>query len=437
MEQIEAGLRRYCRHFEMPLHGHAGQQECLPQIYAGNPFTGLEGEIMRFSKEEVIQYVKETDVKFIRLAFCDVYGKQKNVAIMPGELSRAFADGIAMDASSIAGFGGAVRSDLLLRPDPATLTALPWRPQSGRVVHMFCDIFYPDGRPFEADTRRILKEAVAAAEAEGIQFSIGAEIEFYLFKLDENGEPTREPYDRAGYMDIAPEDKGENVRREICLTLEQMGIQPESSHPEGGPGQNEIDFRYADPLTAADNAVTFQAVVRTIAAQNGLWADFSPRPLTGHPGSGMHINISAQDGRGRDLQMPIIAGLLNKIREITLFLNPIENSYDRLGKDRAPGSIDWSPENRSKLIRIPAATGQFRRAELRSPDPAANPYLAIALVILASLQGITEALTPPPASDTGACAKKLPGTLAEAKAMAAKSEFLRQHLPERIMAAYL
>ena len=248
---------------------------------------------MKFTQDEVMQYVEETDVKFIRLAFCDVYGRQKNVAIMPPELKRAFSEGIAIDASSIAGFGGEERSDLLLRPDPATLTALPWRPQSGRVVHMFCDIFHPDGTPFESDTRRILKEAVAEAEAKGVHFSVGSEIEFYLFKLDENGEPTKEPYDHAGYMDIAPADRGENVRREICLTLEQMGIQPESSHHEGGPGQNEIDFRYADPLTAADNAVTFQAVVRTIAAQNGLWADFSPRPLPDQPGSGMHINLSA------------------------------------------------------------------------------------------------------------------------------------------------
>ena len=392
---------------------------------------------MKFTRDEVIQYVEETDVKFIRLAFCDVYGKQKNVAIMPGELKRAFSEGISMDASSIAGFGGAVRSDLMLHPDPATLTALPWRPQSGRVIHMFCDIFRPDGTPFEADTRRVLKETVAATEAEGVRFTVGSEIEFYLFRLDENGKPTKEPYDHAGYMDIAPADRGENVRREICLTLEQMGIQPESSHHEGGPGQNEIDFRYADPLTAADNAVTFQAVVRTIAAQNGLWADFSPRPLPDQPGSGMHVNISARDGTDRDLLMPMIAGILDKIREITLFLNPCEESYARLGRDRAPGAVTWSPENRNQLIRIPAAAGPYRRAELRSPDPSANPYLAFALVIRAALLGITGDRTPPPPVDTGAVSHPLPKTLDEAKAIAAGSGFLSRCLPETILAAYL
>ena len=389
---------------------------------------------MKFTQDEVKQYVEETDVKFIRLAFCDVYGRQKNVAIVPPELKRAFSEGIAIDASSIAGFGGEVRSDLLLRPDPATLTALPWRPQSGRVVHMFCDIFRPDGTPFEADTRRILKETVAEAEAKGVQFSVGSEIEFYLFKLDEHGEPTRDPYDHAGYMDIAPADKGENVRREICLTLEQMGIQPESSHHEGGPGQNEIDFRYADPLTAADNAVTFQAVVRTIAAQNGLWADFSPRPLPDQPGSGMHINLSAQDGSGRDLLMPMIAGLLDKIRESTLFFNPTEESYARLGRDRAPDKVNWSPENRHQLIRIPAATGPYRRAELRSPDPTANPYLAFALVIRAGLHGITENMTPPDPAEPPAY---LPKSLQEARELAAKSEFLRNCLPETVLSAYV
>ena len=275
---------------------------------------------------------------------------------------------------------------------------------------------------------------MAEAEAKGVRFSVGSEIEFYLFKLDENGEPTKDPYDHAGYMDIAPADRGENVRREICLTLEQMGIQPESSHHEGGPGQNEIDFRYADPLTAADNAVTFQAVVRTIAAQNGLWADFSPRPLPDQPGSGMHINLSAGDGSGRDLLMPMVAGLLDRIRESTLFLNPTEESYARLGRDRAPGAVNWSPENRNQLIRIPAATGPYRRAELRSPDPMANSYLAIALAIRAGLYGITENLTPP---DPAEPAAYLPKTLHDARELAAKSDFLRNCLPEIILSAYL
>ena len=234
---------------------------------------------MKYTPEEVMQFVQEEEVKFIRLAFCDVYGKQHNVAIMPSELKRAFAFGIAVDASAIDGFGGEVRSDLLLHPDASTLIQLPWRPEQGKVVRMFCDITYPDGREFERDTRSILKRAVASAAEQGYSFAFGAEMEFYLFKVDENGEPTKIPYDRAGYMDIAPDDKGENIRREICLMLEQMGIRPETSHHESGPGQNEIDFRYSDPLSAADNAITFNAIVRTVAAQNGLCACFSPKPL--------------------------------------------------------------------------------------------------------------------------------------------------------------
>ena len=247
-----------------------------------------------YSAHEVLEYLQAEDVKFVRLAFCDVFGRQKNISVMPGEMPRAFSTGIAFDASAIAGFGGRVRSDLFLHPDPSTLTLLPWRPEHGRVVRMFCDICYPDGTPFENDARAVLKKAVADAAAMGVRFSFGAEMEFYLFRQDENGRPTKIPYDEAGYMDIAPDDRGENVRREICLTLERMGILPESSHHEEGPGQNEIDFRYADALTAADDAVTFRDVVRTVADRNGLWADFSAKPLPDAPGNGFHINISAR-----------------------------------------------------------------------------------------------------------------------------------------------
>ena len=396
--------------------------------------------MLNFTQDEVIQYVRETDVKFIRLAFCDVFGKQKNVAIMPGELERAFRYGIAIDASSIAGFGGTGRSDLFLHPDSATLTALPWRPQTGRVVHMFCDITYPDGSPFESDTRWLLKQAVAEAEQEGISFSIGSEMEFYLFKLDENGNPTKEPYDHASYMDIAPEDKGENVRREICLTLEQMGIVPESSHHESGPGQNEIDFRYADPVRAADNAVTFRAVVKAIAALHGLWADFSPRPLEDHDGSGMHLNLSAKDRDGRSLLPELIAGLLDKILDITLFLNSVENSYARLGRDKAPKTVSWSAEDRSQLIRVPAAKGEYRRVELRSPDSAANPYLAIALTIYAAMNGRWKKLQlPEPADALGGpdeITQVLPASLAEAQQLAKDSLFVRSRVPGMILEAY-
>ena len=212
---------------------------------------------MKYTKQEVMQFVNEEDVKFIRLAFCDVLGKQKNISIMPSELERAFEHGIAVDASAIRGFGGEIHSDLFLHPDPDTLAILPWRPEHGKVVRMFCTIRYPDGTSFENDARSILIQAVQDAESAGYSFYFGSEMEFYLFKLDENGDATRIPYDNAGYMDIAPDDKGENVRREICLTLEQMGIHPESSHHEEGPGHNEIDFRYSDALSAADNAMAF------------------------------------------------------------------------------------------------------------------------------------------------------------------------------------
>ncbi len=396
---------------------------------------------MKYSREEIMQYVAEEDVKFIRLAFCDVFGKQKNISIMPDELPRALEDGIAFDASAVAGFGDEKRSDLFLHPQTDTLAPLPWRPEHGRVVRMLCDITYPDGTPFECDTRNLLKKAVADAEAAGVSFSFGAEQEFYLFELDENEEKTDKPYDTAGYMDIAPEDKGENIRREICLTLEQMGISPESSHHEEGPGQNEIDFRYSDALAAADNAQTFQTVVRTVAKRNGLYADFSPKPIDGAPGNGFHINISVKpDGDGRFEAM--IAGILDHVRSMTAFLDPTDASYRRLGVMKAPGYVSWSHENRSQLVRIPAAVGEYRRAELRSPDPGANPYLAFALMIRAGLDGIKRGLTLPEPADfnlfhAGAEVldryKKLPGDLAAAKRAATKSEFIRGVLPEQII----
>ncbi|MBR2789350.1 MAG: glutamine synthetase, partial [Eggerthellaceae bacterium] len=224
---------------------------------------------MKYSEDEVLQFVEEDDVKFVRLAFCDVFGRSKNVAILADELPRAFTYGIAIDGSSIAGFGGVEKSDLLLFPHAETIAELPWRPDTGKVVRMFCDVRTPDGEVFENDTRQVLMGAIEAAKAAGVEFMFGPEMEFYLFKTDDLGRSTTEPYDHAGYMDIAPDDKGENVRREICLTLERMGIHPESSHHEMGPGQNEIDFRYADALTAADNAITFKSVVRTVAAANG------------------------------------------------------------------------------------------------------------------------------------------------------------------------
>lgn len=400
---------------------------------------------MKYSMQEVMQYVNEEDVKFIRLAFCDVYGRQKNISIMPGELERAFKYGIAFDASSVGGFGDEANSDLFLHPNPETLSVLPWRPEHGRVVRMFCSITKPNGEIFECDTRSVLKKAIEDGKKAGAEFFFGSELEFYLFKLDENGNPTKEPYDTAGYMDMAPEDKGENVRREICLTLEQMGIFPESSHHEGGPGQNEIDFRYSDPLRAADDAMAFQTVVKTIAHRNGLFADFSPKPLSDKPGNGLHINMSVKNDENHILLSSMLAGIMKYIREMTVFLNPTEESYRRFGKDKAPKYVSWSNENRSQLIRIPAASGEYRRAELRSPDPTANPYLAYALLIYAGLYGIKNELTLPNTSrinlfkeskNAQVSYEKLPENLTAAKEIASKSDFIEKYVPNEIIKIY-
>lgn len=402
------------------------------------------GAGMEFSRDEIMQFIREEDIKFIRLAFCDVFGKRKNISIVAEELPRAFAHGIAFDASSIAGFGDEAQSDLFLHPEPETLVVLPWRPEHGRVVRMISGVSYPDGRQFEGDTRALLKDAVARAKAKGYTFRFGAEQEFYLFKQDDAGNPTKEPCDRAGYMDIAPEDRGENVRREVCLTLEQMGVRPESSHHEEGPGQNEIDCRYADAITAADHAMTLQTVVKTVAHRNGYSADFSAKPLEGAPGNGLHINLSVQPC-GEEAFAAMIAGILDHAAEMTAFLNPTENSYLRLGKNKAPRYLTWSHENRSQLIRIPAAEGEYRRMELRSPDPGANPYLAFALMIDAALDGIERRLQLSPQTDLNlytadvavlAKYRTLPASLAEARGLAAESAFIRERLPAAIVNAY-
>lgn len=389
---------------------------------------------MIYTAREVYDFVRQEDVKFIRLAFCDVNGKQKNISIMPDELPRAFSDGISFDASAIKGFGDEVGSDLLLFPVPSTLNILPWRSSHGNVIRMFCSMKYPDGTQFEKDSRMILQRAVDAAAAKGVSVQFGAEFEFYLFNTDEKGMPTDEPFDRAGYMDVAPEDRGENARREICLTLVEMGIKPESSHHEEGPGQNEIDFRYSDAMTAADNAMNFMTVVKAAAQRNGIYADFSPKPLPGESGNGLHINMSVKTADGEDHTNAFMAGILAHIKEMTAFLNPTEDSYKRLGEKKAPKYITWSPENRSQLIRIPAAKGEYRRIELRSPDPTANPYIAYALLIMAGLDGIEREFTAPEAvnvnlykadSSVTEPLDRLPASLDEAIAVAEGSDFIR------------
>lgn len=407
------------------------------------------------TKSEVLRFVRENDVKFIRLAFCDLFGCQKNISIMPGELARAFQQGVSFDASAVHGFMNVEASDLLLLPDPATLAVLPWRPSQGRVIRFFCDVQYPDGRPFEGDGRYLLQQAVKRAKRSGLTCKIGTECEFYLFEADEKGKPSRIPHDQAGYLDIAPLDKGENIRRQICLSLEEMGIQPESSHHESGPGQNEIDFRYSDALEAADNLVTFQWAVKAISSVNGLFASFLPKPLPGQPGSGLHINLSlfqnnknlfrTSEGHSQICES-FIAGILKRTVEMTAFLNPLVNSYARFGEYEAPKFVTWSHQNRSQLIRIPAATGEKSRMELRSPDPCLNPYLSFALLIEAGLDGVEQNLTlcPPcnlnlfsaPENETDVY-QTLPGSLLDAVNIARKSQFIKRILPEKTASFFL
>ena len=390
-----------------------------------------------YSESDVLDYVKEADVKFARLAFFDLKGEQKNISIMAGQLENAFKSGVSFDASAIFGFETAEKSDLFLHPDPTTLAVLPWRPNTGKVVRMFCSITLPDGTPYKKDCRAILMNAVKKARQEyNVEFSFGSEIEFYLFKLDEKGEPTKIPFDNASYMDIAPQDKGENIRREICFTLEQMGIQPESSHHEEGPGQNEIDFHYSDALTAADNAQTFKWIVRTKAAAAGLYADFSPKPLANKAGSGFHINISCSDNVKKRAAR---AGILNRAKELTYYLNCSKASYERLGSCKAPRYIAWGYQNRSAFIRVPATTSDgASRLEIRSADSECNPYIVFTLLIYAALDGIKNNMEPPmdikenlfedAAAAKAANLERLPDNLELAKKIADASSFVKEAL---------
>ena len=406
--------------------------------------------MLNVSQREALELIEADDIKFVRLAFCDVYGVQKNVSIQASELERAFTSGIAFDASSISGFRDPSHSDLLLFPDPATVMLLPWRPSRGGVARFFCDIRTPEGKPFSADCRNYLAETERLLLQHDLRCAFGSECEFYLFKCDENGNRTDTPLDHAGYFDIAPEDGGENVRREICLTLESMGIQPERSHHEQGPGQNEIDFRYSTALNAADNVITFKQVVSTVAARNGLWASFQPKPIADAPGNGFHINFSlvrASDGMVPDdtVNMAFMAGIMAHTPALTAVLNPLESSYARLGKEKAPDRVSWSPNNRSQLIRIPAADASHQRMELRSPDAAANPYLAFALVMRAGLDGLVRHLAPPVPCDLDLlqCPQEiraqypaLPQSLSEARELLQKSEFVKEALPQHLFSAY-
>lgn len=362
----------------------------------------------KYSKEDIIRLADENDVEFIRMQFTDIFGQMKNVAITRAQLEKALNNQIMIDGSSIEGFTRIHESDQYLHPDLDTFVILPWRPQHERVARLICDVYNPDGTPFVGDPRHVLKNVLDKAAKLGYTFNVGPECEFFLFDTDEHGCPTTQTSDEAGYFDLGPLDHGEGTRREICIALEAMGFEIEASHHEVAAGQHEIDFKYADALTAADNIMTFKLAVKTIAQRNGLHATFMPKPIFGMNGSGMHTNMSLfKDGKNiffdengeRKLSREaysFIAGLLEHAKSLVAVTNPLVNSYKRLVPGyEAPVYLAWSASNRSALIRIPAARGQSTRVELRCPDPSCNPYLALAVCLAAGLDGIERGLVPP------------------------------------------
>ncbi|WP_160719856.1 type I glutamate--ammonia ligase [Bacillus sp. USDA818B3_A] len=363
----------------------------------------------KYSREDIQRMAKEENVKFIRLQFTDILGTIKNVEIPISQLEKALDNKMMFDGSSIEGFVRIEESDMLLYPDLNTWVVFPWTAEKGKVARLICDIYTPEGKPFEGDPRNNLRRVLKEMEELGFtNFNLGPEPEFFLFKLDQKGEPTLELNDQGGYFDLAPTDLGENCRRDIVLELEEMGFEIEASHHEVAPGQHEIDFKYADALTACDQIQTFKLVVKTIARKHGLHATFMPKPLFGVNGSGMHMNLSLFKNNenafyepGGDLDMSdtarqFIAGILKHAPAFTAVTNPTVNSYKRLVPGyEAPCYVAWSAMNRSPLIRIPASRGLSTRVEVRSVDPAANPYLAMAVLLKAGLDGIKNKLTPP------------------------------------------
>ncbi|MEE0800510.1 MAG: glutamine synthetase family protein [Gemmiger sp.] len=407
---------------------------------------------MKHTAQDILNYVEDNDVKFVRLAFCDIFGNQKNISVYASELPYALEQGVCFDGSSIAGFMNTEESDLVLWPDPDTMTILPWRPTEGRVMRMYCDITLPNGRPFEGNCRGYLQSVIQRAAKMGLRCDVGCECEFYLFQTDEHGGPTHIPMDRGGYFDVAPLDKAENIRREICFAMADMGLRPQHSHHESGFGQNEVDFMYADALKSADNLNTFKTTVKAIADRNGLFASFMPKPLPDQAGSGLHVNVSLRrDGHNllQDELTPdseaahFIAGILAHARELTCFCNPIPNSYTRFGSCEAPKYISWSRQNRSQLVRLPSASGEFCRLEMRSPDPAGNPYLVIGLILASGLDGIVNKLPLPDPVNSNLFHRhaaegleSLPESLREAITIAAQSKFIAGELPLALMNKY-
>ena len=414
-----------------------------------------------YSKEDIIKFVEENDVEFIRLQFTDLFGILKNVAIPKSQLKKALDNQMMFDGSSIDGFARIEESDMCLRPDLDSFVIFPWRPQTGKVARLICDVYKTDGTPFEGDPRHILKKAIAEAEKMGYTFNVGPECEFFLFNVDENGAPTTNSNDQAAYFDLGPNDLGENARRDMVLTLEDMGFVVEASHHECAPAQHEIDFKYGEAVKTADSIMTFKLAVKTIAQRHGLHATFMPKPKANMAGSGMHINMSLEkDGKNvfadengknglSEEAYHFIAGLMKHINGIVAITNPLVNSYKRLIPGyEAPVYIAWSAKNRSPLIRIPAARGKGTRVELRNPDPTANPYLALAVCLIAGLDGIKNKLEVCDSVDANiyAMTKKerrergidsLPETLIDAVKHLEKDELIMEFLGEETAEKYI
>lgn len=414
-----------------------------------------------YSKEDIIKFVEENDVEFIRLQFTDLFGILKNVAIPKSQLKKALDNQMMFDGSSIDGFARIEESDMCLRPDLDSFVIFPWRPQTGKVARLICDVYKTDGTPFEGDPRHILKKAMAEAEKMGYTFNVGPECEFFLFNVDENGAPTTNSNDQAAYFDLGPNDLGENARRDMVLTLEDMGFVIEASHHECAPAQHEIDFKYGEAVKTADSIMTFKLAVKTIAQRHGLHATFMPKPKANMAGSGMHINMSLEkDGKNvfadengknglSEEAYHFIAGLMKHINGIVAITNPLVNSYKRIIPGyEAPVYIAWSAKNRSPLIRIPAARGKGTRVELRNPDPTANPYLALAVCLIAGLDGIKNKLEVCDSVDANiyAMTKKerrergidsLPETLIDAVKHLEKDELIMEFLGEETAEKYI
>ena len=364
----------------------------------------------KYTKKDIIRLVEEEDVEFIRLQFTDMFGTMKNVAITSNQLEKALENECMFDGSSIEGFVRIEESDMYLYPDLDTFAIFPWRPQQGKVARIICDVYRPDGKPFAGDPRYVLHRVVEEAKEMGYTLNVGPECEFFLFHTDDDGQPTTISHEKAGYFDLGPIDLGENARRDMVLTLEDMGFEIEASHHEAAPAQHEIDFKYDEAIATADNIMTFKLAVKTIAKRHGLFASFMPKPKYGINGSGMHINMSLEkDGKNiffdENDQMQLskeayyfIGGIMEHVKGMTAITNPLVNSYKRLVPGyEAPIYIAWSATNRSPLIRIPAARGEGTRVELRCPDPSANPYLALAVCLAAGLDGIRKQIMPPAA----------------------------------------